>query len=259
MATLEESVVRAMDGSSAELFPFIPYILQDIWELGASPDIVISLVKKHSKSNNYRSLRVLDLGCGKGAVPIRISESLDCFCLGIDALGEFIQEAEKKAQEYNVNALCRFITGDIRREVPYLRGFDIIILGSIGPVLGDCYETLTTLDHCLGDEGIIIIDDGYIDDNSSYTHSGVLTRSEITAQISRADMILIDEIISERDRIRESDEYIFKRLKKRCEELIMSWPEKRALFEGYIKDQEREGEALANEIICSTMVIKRKI
>lgn len=33
--TIEESVVQAMDGTDAELFPFLPYILQDLWEIGA--------------------------------------------------------------------------------------------------------------------------------------------------------------------------------------------------------------------------------
>jgi len=29
--SIEESVVTAMDGTSDELFPFLPYILQDLW------------------------------------------------------------------------------------------------------------------------------------------------------------------------------------------------------------------------------------
>ncbi len=35
MRTLEESVVASMDGTESELFPFLPYILQDLWEFGA--------------------------------------------------------------------------------------------------------------------------------------------------------------------------------------------------------------------------------
>ena len=66
--TVEESVVMAMDGTSSNLFPFLPYIFQDLWEIGTSPEIVLTLVKKHT--TDYSNLKVLDLGCGKGAVLI---------------------------------------------------------------------------------------------------------------------------------------------------------------------------------------------
>ncbi len=51
MKTVEESVVTAMDGSDKELYPFLPYILQDAWELGADPDTIIGLVRKHASDN----------------------------------------------------------------------------------------------------------------------------------------------------------------------------------------------------------------
>ncbi|MBU4451076.1 MAG: methyltransferase domain-containing protein, partial [Actinobacteria bacterium] len=91
MKTLEESVVTAMDGSDSGLFPFSPYILQDLWEIGASPEVIIELVRKHT--NNYYSLSILDLGCGKGAVSIKLAKEFNCTCLGIDAIKEFINEA----------------------------------------------------------------------------------------------------------------------------------------------------------------------
>ncbi len=44
MKSIEESVVTAMDGTDIELFHFLPYILQDLWEIGADPDVIISLL-----------------------------------------------------------------------------------------------------------------------------------------------------------------------------------------------------------------------
>jgi len=35
MGTIEESVVIAMDGSDTGIFPFLPFILQDLWEIGS--------------------------------------------------------------------------------------------------------------------------------------------------------------------------------------------------------------------------------
>lgn len=49
---------------------------------------------------------MLDLGCGKGAVSIKVALELRCRCLGIDALSEFIDEARRRAQEYHVTSMC---------------------------------------------------------------------------------------------------------------------------------------------------------
>ena len=121
MKTIEESVVIAMDGTDKELFAYLPYILQDLWEIGAAPDAIINLIGKYFSV--YDSLRVLDLGCGKGAVSIKVSKKIGCYCYGIDAIPEFIDYAKEKAIEYKVEHLCTFVTGDIREKVKTLQRF----------------------------------------------------------------------------------------------------------------------------------------
>lgn len=256
MKTLEESVVTAMDGSDKELFPYLPYILQDLWEIGADPEIIIKLIGKHY--TNLDRLKILDLGCGKGAVSIKVSKSIGCNCYGIDAIPEFIEFAQKKANELRVNHLCNFEIGDIREKVKELSGYDIIILGSIGPVLGDYYTTLTTLSKCLNESGIFIIDDGYIENSSDYSHPLIQKQNKILQQIDSAGMQLIEDIIIPKDCIKNSDNFIFDNLKKRCLELINMYPDKKELFENYIKKQEIENDVLESKVVCSTMVIKRK-
>lgn len=257
MKTIEESVVTAMDGSDKELFPYLPYILQDLWEIGTDSDIIIKLIDK--QFTNYNNLKVLDLGCGKGAVSIKISIKFGCHCLGIDAISEFIEYAQQKALEFNVEHLCKFETGDIRERVRDLSNYDIIILGAIGPVFGDYYSTLTTLSKCLNDKGIFIVDDGYIKNDSDYNHPLIQKQKSIIQQIESAGFQLIGETIIQKDDIKNSDDYIFKNLKMRCNELIDKHPDKKEIFTNYIAKQEEENYVLENKVICSTMVIKRKI
>lgn len=246
-----------MDGFDKDLFSFLPYILQDIWEIGSDPDIFISLVKKHKK--NYSLLKILDLGCGKGAVLIKLAKEFDCQCLGIDAMKEFIEEANNKANEFEVTNLCEFEVNDIRNRVKTLNLFDIIILGSIGPVLGNYYATLSMLAKSLNKNGIIIIDDGYLEKDSDYVHPFMFKKAVIIHQITDSGMSLIDEIIIQKDQIKSSDDFIFEHLKKRCDELIEKYPDKKYLFENYIKKQEEENDVLENKVVCSTMVIKREL
>lgn len=256
MKTLEESVVIAMDGSDKELFPFLPYILQDLWEIGADPDAIIKLIRKHF--DHFAALKVLDFGCGKGAVSVKLAQKLGCTCYGIDAISEFIAFAQQKATEFKVNHLCRFETADIREKVKDLSGYDIVILGAIGPVFGDYFTTLSTLSKCINENGIFIIDDGYIDDKSDFIHPLMFKKSTIIQQIEKAGMQLVENEIMAREDIKDSDDFIFDNLKKRCFELIDKYPEKQNLFLDYIKKQEIENDVLENKVIGTTMVIKKK-
>jgi len=115
------------------------------WEIGADPEAIKKLIKKHC--NNLAELKVLDLGCGKGAVSVKLSQEFGCISHGIDAIPEFVEFARQKASELKVNHLCKFETGDIREKVKELSGYDIAILGAIGPIFGDYFSTLSTREY----------------------------------------------------------------------------------------------------------------
>ncbi|REJ81917.1 MAG: hypothetical protein DWQ44_13440 [Bacteroidetes bacterium] len=139
-----------------------------------------------------------------------------------------------------------------------MSGYDIAILGAIGPVFGDYYQTLTTLSECITREGIFIIDDGYIEDASDFTHSLMLSKKIMLQQIQKAGTELVEDVIMDRNQIKVADDFIFEKLKTRCHELISIHPEKKNLFLNYIQVQEKETNVLENKVICSTMVINRK-
>lgn len=252
MKTLEESIAIAMDSSrDTAIVPFLPYILQDFWEIGTPPDIIIELVRKHCE--NYSRLEVLDLGCGKGAVSVKLAEALKCSCYGIDGIPEFIETSKEKAKEYGVDTLCRFETGDIREKIKDIGRFDVIILGAIGQVFGNYYATLSILSDHLAEGGVVVINDAYIEDSSTFEHSAVLPYREILNQIGQAEMELIDECTEGANAYTEE----FENLQRRCRELMAKYPDKTTLFEDFIRAQSEEYDVLENEIIGSVMVIKR--
>lgn len=71
-------------------------------------------------------------------------------------------------------------------------------------------------------------------------------------------MELVEDDIVAKEDIKESDDYIFENLKKRCDELIERHSDKQNLFLDYIKKQEFENDVLENKIIGTTMVIKMR-
>ena len=256
--TLEESIITAMDGSNIDLLKYLPYILQDFWEIGSSPDEIIKIIRKYK--TDYSNLNVLDLGSGKGAVSIKIAKELSCKCFGIDAIDDFVIFSNNKAKEHSVNNLCTFETNDIRTRIKILGKYDIIILGAIGNVFGNYFETLSEIKHHLNKDGLVIIDDGYAEDDCNKDFPNIVKKTDILNQMNNAGMELIDTITSDEFvGLDEKFENEFTNIQKRCMELIEKYPEDKKLFLEYIEKQKEEYNILSNEIIPAMFVVKEKM
>ena len=253
--TLNESIARAMDCDNLELVYYLPYILQDFVEMGSSAEDILKIVVENIKCHD--ELKILDLGCGKGSVLCKLSEELRCECVGIDGVPEFIQYARNLATEKNLSKYV-FVVGDIREEVACLSEYDVIILGSIGSVFGNHVETMEKLKPVLATEGIIVLDDGYIKDNCECDNGFMKRRSDIMGDIDDSGMEIKREYIwNQKDySLKHEKEYQF--IEKRCNELIELHPEKRNMFENYIKKQKEEYNVIENDMICSAMIVSRK-
>jgi ubiquinone/menaquinone biosynthesis C-methylase UbiE len=256
MEELNKSALDSLDGFEIELFPYLPYILQDLWEIGADPSIMLALIKENIKKKN---LRILDLGCGKGAVSINIAKELKCKVKGIDAVPEFIESANNYAIKHQVYNICEFEVGDIRTKITELKGFDIVILGAIGPILGNLYETLNILKNVLNAQGYVLLDDAYIDDVSSASYNRCMQKSDFYNHILMTGFEIIQEVISYKNEIEDSDKSMYESIEKRVNELIFLYPEKRDLFLGYLLKQEYENNMLENELVTGTWLLKLKI
>lgn len=251
---LDESIIESLDGDDVRLKEYIPYILQDLWEIGADAETMITLIKDHIDIQNPK---ILDLGCGKGSVAIRIAREIDCDITGIDAFPDFIKEAKGYAQRYKVDYKCKFEVGDIRGKIKGLTGFDILILGAIGPVLGDLETTLRRIKGSLIAQGFVLLDDGYIEDSSVVDYNKCLRKSEFYKQVKSAGFRIIHEEIFPKELIVQSDELIFNSIKKRVGELIEKHPDKSEMFNKYVGLQDYENKMLETEIITGTWLLKK--
>jgi ubiquinone/menaquinone biosynthesis C-methylase UbiE len=256
MDDLQKSVIESLDGSAnTELYPYLPYILQDLWEMGTDPKTVVELVEKHI---SRRPLNIVDLGCGKGAVSIRLAEAFDCMVLGIDGLPEFIDEARKFAENHVVAHKCQFRAGDARLLIHELKGYDIAILGAVGQIFGDIHQTLTTVGKALNPGGYIIIDDGWITDESTSDDNRYLRKSAFYGQIAKSGFEIIEENIFKQEFIDGANDAIFAMIKKRALELIEKEPGNRAIFEYYIEAQQHENQMMATELVCALWILKKR-
>lgn len=221
------------------LLPYMSYLLQDLWSLGSAVDQIIGVVKD---LDLISTSTVLDLGCGKGAVCIRIASELRCKVTGVDAMPEFITDAEKKAAEHNVINLCKFIEDDIRDFTSAPHEFDVVILASLGGIFGSIDQTIKALRTQVKPNGYMIIDDGYLKTGKMMNRNGYehLTDHEETIRKLTAfnDILLHEESTSEISR-KINEEYLVM-IKSRGKELIELKPELKDKVESYIALQKEE-------------------
>jgi 2-polyprenyl-3-methyl-5-hydroxy-6-metoxy-1,4-benzoquinol methylase len=92
-----EDVAESLSANK-ELMPYLPEFLCDLWELGGVPEIITDLIKTLDRYK-MAGAKCLDLGCGKGAVSMKIAQELDFFVDGIDGFTPFINDAKERAKK----------------------------------------------------------------------------------------------------------------------------------------------------------------
>ena len=253
MSSREEKLAKSLTAESIELTPFLPYLLQDLWELGSSPKDMINLISRNIDIT--KNTRILDLACGKGAVSVNMAKKFGCQVKGIEIMSDFIVVAKQKSQEHNVQHLCDFIIADINESVKIEKGYDVVILGAVGDVLGNQEETLLKLSATIKEEGHILIDDGYA---KSTSEGPYLSKEKWLEIIGRSGFELVEDLlVNEIDfsGVLEDQEAS---IKIRTSELKDKYPDKVHLFEQYMESQIAECDELENDIIGVTILLKKR-
>jgi 2-polyprenyl-3-methyl-5-hydroxy-6-metoxy-1,4-benzoquinol methylase len=252
-----EKLAKSLTGDTAEIIPFLPYLLQDLWELGSSGQEMLRLLRRHVPITP--GFTALDLGCGKGAVSVILSRAIGIRCKGVDLLADFIREANAKAIEYGVDGLCEFAVGDIGESVAAERGYDLVIFGAVGDVLGSHAETLDALQSTVRPGGYILFDDGYRssdDDSALLFNNEYPTLNQWRAMIEKAGLKLIAYSQAEE---RPNDARDFECIRRRAQELIKAHPQHQEMFERYVQNQRDEYNDLSERVVGVTFLLQKPV
>lgn len=240
----QKRLAESLTAESTDIIPFLPYLLQDFWSLGCEPEEMISLLRGFTDFGPY--CRLLDLACGKGAAAIHITKEFGCTAKGIDITPEFVAEAEEKATEYGVAHRCSFVTGDVNEAVFSERGYDLVIWGAAGDLLGDYPRTLACIANTVKSGSYILFDDGYISDNQQKLrfHHDYLTLDKWRQAFRENNLTVVacKEFVSEIDPSAYGED--LGNICRRAKELIMRFPDKERLFSDYARSQQAEYEDL---------------
>ncbi len=251
MNGLEEKLAASLTAKTTELIPHLPYLLQDLWELGSNPEEILELVRRNVAAGT--KLRILDLACGKGAVSIKLAKELGCHVKGIDILPDFIDYAKQKVLEFGVLDLCSFTIEDINLSVSKERDYDIVILGAAGEVLGSPDITIQKLKNTIRPAGFIIIDDCYRREGMT---SNYLSYEQWLDIFEKVGVKLIEAKCSSEDELADINDKNNTFIINRANELKKQYPEKAPIFDSYINSQLAECDELENKVVTVTWMLK---
>ena len=206
----------------------------------------------------------MDLACGKGAVSVKVAQKLQTRVKGVDLIPEFIDFAAQKAHEYGVADLCDFSVGDINEAVATEKDYDIVIFSSVGDVLGNPPETLRKLKQTVKTGGYILIDECYMKDDGKpedilYNNYEYLTEKQWAALFAESGLKLVETASVPDLELSENLDSVsgMRSITQRANELIEKHPDKKAMFEGYVRSQQSEYDDIDNSLEGVVWVLKK--
>lgn len=257
----EEKLASSLTAENIEIIPYLPYLLQDIWDLSGSSKDIIKLINNNIAITN--KIRVLDLAGGKGGVSIPLAKELKVHLKLVDIIPEFIEEAREKAKIYNLKKnTYELEVDDANNTVINERNWDLVLFCGAGNILGSPEETISKLSKVIKSNGHIIFDEAYTKDNNEkeikYKKQKYLTYDHWIEIFKSNNLEIVDKILSDDKEFSKINKINTELITKRAEELKKKYPKRSYLFDNYIKSQKAEVYDLENNIMTLTWLLKKK-
>lgn len=264
MAKRSDADLASAFGVPVEIAPFVAELLADLWSLGVPPALVVEILRPLNLPP--LTTRVLDLGCGKGAISITLAQELGFKVDGIDFFPPFIEEARKRADILRMSGLCRFTIGDIRETFCSRGDYDIATLIWVGGAIGGPAESVGKLRRMVRQGGHMVYAEGYlkcgseVDTNGAdVTHGGRMSHKEMLDELAAyGDMILREIIIPENQISSLYIDYIHS-LRKGAERITLAHPEHNQALKDHIARQEQMCRTLESAVIPAVWLLRKNL
>ncbi|MFP4012915.1 MAG: class I SAM-dependent methyltransferase [Chitinispirillaceae bacterium] len=253
MDSTDDSILHSLDAENRMLLNHLPYLLKDITEIGTSADQVLEIIRKNDAATPDMS--AIDLGCGKGAVAVKLARELGCKVRGIDALEEFVKEATEYAKVCGVTELCVFQKGDIRT-ITDSSLYDLVIYGAVGPIFGSIEKTIHKISGFVRPGGFLVIDESYCPEISKQRvyHS----EKELYLAFRESGMDVIDESRTDAEVLRTVNKENNEKIRHRANELKRMFPLEAAVLDEYVRNQIRSCEILEHQLVSAVWLLQKR-
>ncbi len=254
---IQKSVADSLEMDTGML-PFVPELLKGMWALGCSPELVVKLLRPLGL--DPAGTKLLDLGCGKGAVSVTVAHVLGFRAVGIDACEVFLEEARQKAAEWGVSQKCSFELKDLREYVKEASDFDVVVFASLGGLLGNYHQLVGMLRRTVRPGGYILIDDGFLRGEKPVERAGYghyVPYAQTLKQLTAHGDTVVRETRTVEESRKINQEYLAI-IKKNAKGLVEKRPELEGRVAEYILGQETECEVLDAYITGAIWLLQRE-
>jgi SAM-dependent methyltransferase len=252
-ASKNREVSQSLDADE-RLLPFLPFLLQDLGALGFGPEPMVRLLRSSALAG-CRGVRLLDLGCGKGAALIRLAQEFGWSGEGVDLIPEFIAEARRRAQQAGVADRLRFEVADIGQAVRQGGAVDVILFGCDSGVLGSLEECLTVLRTRLACPGYIVLDTVWTAAEELGPAGAAPSEARTRSAVRAAGLDVAGQEILDARWVHDQNHANTEHIRRRALELGRRFPDKKSWFDDYVRRQEQECRELEEELVCSILLL----
>lgn len=252
------ALAHSLTADTTDLLPHLPYLLQDIWEMGTPFETVRYLFANHIARPN--AMRVLDLASGKGAVGIRLAREYGCRVTLVDALPDFLETAKEKADELGVRELCQFRVEDVTQTVTREIDWDCVLFLAAGNALGTPCQTLSALVQVVKPAGYMVIDETYTVDPDleiQFAHA-YPTLNEWREAYQMLGLQVIDTICDDSAAQSLQNDRNNEAIAGRARELAARFPEQADMFRRYVENQLAECQDLDNALESNLCLLQSR-
>lgn len=253
--TPDQQIAESLE-ATPDLLPYLPELLADLHELGSSPRIVVDLLRPLGLP---RGARVLDLGCGKGAVAVALASELGFVVQGVDLFQPFVQEARRAADQSGVGSLCQFKCIDLRDSLREERMFDVVVYASLG-VLGRHDNCIAQLRQVVRSGGYVVIDDLHLGDLDELDQPGYehyASRNEVRRRLTVHGDRILKEVTISRDEFAKTNRRMIDSIRAGATVLAQRHPQDAQRIMAYVRRQESECELLESHCVPTVWLLSR--
>jgi SAM-dependent methyltransferase len=257
----ERAQIAAALDATPELVPHLAELLADLWDLGSSPALITRWLRDLGLP---RGTRVLDLGCGKGAVSLTLARELGFQVHGVDLFEPFVHEARARGEEWGLAGRCRFEKGDLREVARTAEGYDVVVYASVG-ALGPLDACVGVMRGCVHEGGFLVIDEGFLAPGSEAGkaipdlpgHENLASYEESRRRLeSHGDEILREHILEPAE-MRAMDERYIRSISARAEALAKARPEDADVVRSYVVRQRRAASAWERSSVSASWLLRK--
>ncbi|MEE8526126.1 MAG: class I SAM-dependent methyltransferase [Thermoanaerobaculia bacterium] len=258
---LRRRIAESLD-ATPELLPFLPELLADLWTLGCSLETVLDLLRsvpQPALDLPPHETRLLDLGCGKGAIAVSAAAELGFRVHGVDGFEPFIDEARRRAAELGVGELCDLECDDLRATIRTARDYDVVVYASHGPML-DGRPCVEFLRECVRPGGYMIVDDGFLAAgvrSKPAVYEDYLPRDATVTRLTAHGDVIVREVVLSVEELGQENRRLTEKIRRRAEKLAEQRPEAADSIFWYVDNQERECRILEEIHVPAVWLLQR--